>query len=271
MPVAKRDYYDVLGVSKSATADEIKRAYRKLAMQHHPDKHGGDDGPFKELGEAYEVLKDPKKKAIYDQYGHAANAQNPGSQGGNPFGGGFNAEGFDFSQFQGAGGGFGDIFDMFFQGQGGGRRRQAARGADMETVVTLDFKEAIFGASRKLQITTDERCDHCSGNGAEPGTKVKTCETCKGQGQVTRVQQTILGAIQQATVCPTCRGEGEVPEQKCNKCRGSGTIKKTKELEVKIPAGIDNGQTIRLDGKGAAHKKAPNGDLYIHVQVRPDA
>ncbi len=278
--MAKRDYYEVLGISKSASPDEIKRAYRKLAMQHHPDKHGGDDAPFKEVGEAYEVLKDSKKKAAYDQYGHAAGAGNAGGpfggQGGpNPFGGngGFNAEGFDFSQFQGQGGGFGDIFDMFFQGQGGGggRGRQAARGADMETVVTLEFKEAIFGASRKLQITTDERCDHCDGKGAEPGTKVTTCDTCKGQGQVNRVQQTILGAIQQTTVCPTCRGEGEIPEEKCSKCRGAGVIKQTKELEVKIPAGIDNGQTIRLDGKGAAHKKAPHGDLYIHVQVRPDA
>ncbi|HUC20562.1 MAG TPA: molecular chaperone DnaJ [Candidatus Polarisedimenticolaceae bacterium] len=275
--MAKRDYYEILGLSKSASADEIKRAYRKLAMKHHPDKHGGDDGPFKELGEAYEVLKDEKKRSAYDQFGHAAGAHNAGGpfngQGGsNPFGGGFNAQGFDFSQFQGqgGGGGFGDIFDMFFQGQDGGRR-QAARGADMETVVTLGFKEAIFGAKRNLSVTTDERCDHCDGKGGEPGTKIKTCDTCKGQGQVTRVQQTILGAIQQTGICPTCRGEGRIPEQKCSKCRGAGVVKQTKDLEVKIPAGIDNSQTIRLDGKGAAHKTAPNGDLYIHVQVRPDA
>ena len=270
--MAKRDYYEILGISKSATADEVKRAYRKLAKEHHPDKHGGDDSQFKEIGEAYEVLKDPQKKSAYDQFGHSAGAQNPG--GGSPFGaggGGFNAEGFDFSQFQN-GGGFGDMFDMFFQGQGGGRGQQAqARGADMETTVTLDFHEAIFGAERKLRVTIDERCDRCHGNGAEPGTKIKTCDTCKGQGQVTRVQQTILGAIRQAAICPTCHGEGKIPEQKCTKCRGAGTVKVSRDMTVKIPAGIDNGSTIRLNGKGAAHRTGSNGDLYVHVRVKPDA
>jgi molecular chaperone DnaJ len=270
--VAKRDYYDILGVSKSATADEVKRAYRKLAKEHHPDKHGGDDSQFKEIGEAYEVLKDPQKKAAYDQFGHAAGAQNPG--GGNPFGGagGFNAEGFDFSQFQGAGGGgFGDIFDMFFQGQGGGGRNQPpTKGADLEASVTIDFKEAVFGTERTLNFNVEVRCDRCEGSGAEPGTHVAVCDTCKGQGQVTRVQQTILGAVRQASVCPTCHGDGKIPEEKCSKCRGAGTVKEAKELTVKIPAGIDNGSTIRLSGQGAAHKSAPSGDLYVHVRVKAD-
>lgn len=277
--MAKRDYYDILGVAKSASADEVKRAYRKLAKEHHPDKHGGDDTQFKELGEAYEVLKDSQKKAAYDQFGHAAGAQNAGGpfggQGGNPFGGagGFNAEGFDFSQFQGAGG-FGDIFDMFFQGQGGGaggRQQQPHKGADLEAQVTIDFKEAIFGTERNVHFTVDERCKRCEGSGAEPGTHVATCDTCKGQGQVTRVQQTILGAVRQASVCPTCHGDGKIPEEKCSQCHGKGTIKATKELTVKIPAGIDNGSTIRLSGQGAAHRSAPSGDLYVQVRVKPDA
>ena len=265
--MAKRDYYEVLGVSKSASADELKRAYRKLAMQHHPDKHGGDDGPFKEVAEAYEVLKDEKKRAAYDQFGHAAGAGNAGGPfggSGNPFGG---AEGFDFSGF-GGNGGFGDIFDMFFQG-GGGRRSRAAKGNDLETTVSLKFEEAIFGAERTLEITRDDRCDRCDGSGAERGAKVNTCDTCKGQGHVTRVQQTILGNIQQTVVCSTCNGEGKVPEEKCSKCRGKGTVKATKEIKVKIPAGIDNGSTIRLTGKGEAHRNAPNGDLYVHIRIAP--
>jgi molecular chaperone DnaJ len=276
--MAKRDYYDILGVSKSASADEVKRAYRKLAKEHHPDKHGGDDSQFKELGEAYEVLKDPQKKAAYDQFGHAAGAQNAGGPfggaQGNPFGGadGFNAEGFDFSQFQGAGG-FGDIFDMFFQGQGqggGGRGRQQTKGADLEAEVVIDFKEAVFGTERTLNFNVDMRCERCEGSGAEPGTHVAVCDTCKGQGQVTRVQQTILGAVRQAGICPTCHGDGKIPEQKCSKCHGKGTVKETRELTVKIPAGIDNGSTIRLTGQGAAHRQAPSGDLYVHVRVKPD-
>jgi molecular chaperone DnaJ len=277
--MAKRDYYEALGISKSASADEIKRAYRKLALQHHPDRHGGDDSQFKEISEAYEVLKDEKKRAAYDQFGHAAGAGNAGGPfggAGNPFGGagGFNAEGFDFSQFQGNGngGGFGDIFDMFFQGQDGRRGQQTqAQGADLEAGVTLDFHEAIFGAERELHFTTDVRCDRCDGSRAEPGTKITTCETCKGQGQVTQVQQTILGAIRQTVVCPTCGGEGKIPQEKCSKCRGKGTVRESRDITVKIPAGIDNGSTIRLSGKGGAHRSGPNGDLYVRVRVKPDS
>ncbi|HUC87310.1 MAG TPA: DnaJ C-terminal domain-containing protein, partial [Candidatus Saccharimonadales bacterium] len=178
--------------------------------------------------------------------------------------------------FQGQGGGFGDIFDMFFQGQGqgqGGRRGQQvqAAGADLEASVTLDFHEAIFGTERELHFTTDVRCDRCGGSRAEPGTKVTTCETCKGQGQVTHVQQTILGAIRQAAVCPTCGGEGKIPQEKCSKCRGKGTVRANRDITVKIPAGIDNGSTIRLSGKGGAHRTGPSGDLYVRVRVKPDS
>jgi molecular chaperone DnaJ len=267
--VAKRDYYEVLGISKSATADEVKRAYRKLAMKHHPDKHGGDDAQFKEVNEAYEVLKDDQKRSQYDQFGHngpfGAGQQGGGAQG-------FNGANFDFSQFQNAGG-FGDIFDMFFQqGGGGGRQSRAeARGEDLEVGVTLDFNEAIFGTERTLKFNAAERCDRCDGDGAEPGTKIKTCDTCKGQGQINRVQQTILGAMRQTVVCPTCKGKGKIPEQKCSKCHGAGTTKEARDITVKIPGGIDNGSTIRLNGKGGAHATGPNGDLYVQVRVRPHA
>jgi molecular chaperone DnaJ len=270
--MAKRDYYEVLGVSKSASADEIKRAYRKLAMQHHPDKHGGDDKPFKEIAEAYEVLKDSKKRAQYDQFGHNG-PFGSGDQNGSGFGGfDFNGANFDFSQFGGQGfGGFGDIFDMFMGGaQGTRQRQQTPHGADLEVSITLDFKEAVFGTERELKFTAQDRCDRCDGRGAEPGTKVVTCDTCKGVGQVTRVQQTILGAVRQTTVCPTCHGEGEIPQEKCQLCNGKGTIKAQRELTVKIPAGIDNGATIRLNGKGGADRKGPNGDLYLHVRVKSD-
>lgn len=266
--MAKKDYYEVLGLTKSATADEIKRAYRKLAMQHHPDKHGGDDRQFKELSEAYEVLKDTQKRQQYDQHGHDGHF----GAGGQGFGGGtggfdFNNANFDFSQF----GGFGDIFDMFTGNQGQGRRQQARQGADLETTVTLQFKEAIFGTETTLNFNADDRCDRCEGKGNEPGTRVETCDTCKGAGQVTRVQQTVLGAMRQATICPTCNGLGEIPEHKCQKCRGRGTVKVAREITVKIPAGVDNGVTIRLGGKGGQDRKGPAGDLYVHVRVKPDS
>ena len=260
----KRDFYDVLGVTKSASADEIKKAYRKQAMLHHPDKHGGDDAPFKELGEAYETLKDPQKRAGYDQYGPA------GAQG-NPFGGGGSqhhsggyggAEGFDFS----------DILNQFMGGMGGQQRSQGpARGRDLEVGITIDFAEAVFGVQKDVTITLDDNCEHCNGTAAEPGSKLKQCATCRGAGRVTRVQQTILGNIQQQSVCPTCQGRGQVPEQTCTVCRGTGTQRQQRVIAVKIPAGVDDGSTMRLTGKGAAPKGGgTKGDLYIAVRVRAD-
>lgn len=255
----KRDYYEVLGVSKSATPDELKKAYRKLAMQHHPDKHGGDDSQFKEIAEAYETLSDTQKKAGYDQFGHAGAGGNPfgGGGGGAQYGGGF--EGFDFS----------DILNQFMGGSGGRRSSGPARGRDIEVSITIDFKEGIFGVEKPLKIALDDSCEHCSGTGAE-GKKTKQCATCKGAGQVTRVQQTILGAMQQTSACPTCKGRGEVPEQVCTICRGEGTQRKEKELTVKIPAGVDDGATMRMTGQGAAALGGPKGDLYIHIRVRSD-
>jgi molecular chaperone DnaJ len=263
----KRDYYDILGVSKSATADEIKRAYRKLAMQHHPDKHGGDDSQFKELSEAYEVLKDDQKRAGYDQYGPAGAQGNPfgggggGFSGSEGFGGFGGAEGFDFS----------DILNQFMGGNGGGRQQGPARGRDLEVVLTIDFMAAIFGTEQEISLSMDDECEHCSGKGAEPGSKLKKCTTCNGQGQVKRVQQTILGAIQQVATCGTCDGRGEVPEKVCTICKGAGVMRRQKSLTVRIPGGVDNGATMRLTGKGAAPKGGgPKGDLYVQIRVKAD-
>lgn len=262
----KRDYYEILGVSKSATAEEIKRAYRKLAVRHHPDKEGGDETKFKEATEAYETLSDDKKRAVYDQFGHAG-AQFGGD---NPFGG---AGGFDFSGFDFSGGGvdLGDILGQMMGGGFGGRGQRPVRGRDLEIALTLDFKEAVFGVEKTLPLELDDLCQTCSGSGAKPGTGTKTCQTCGGRGQVTRVQQTILGNIQQTTVCPDCDGKGQIPETKCEICHGSGVQHRRTELSLKIPAGIDNGATIRLAGQGAATPHSGvKGDLYVHIRVKPD-
>lgn len=265
----KRDYYDILGVSKSATPDEIKRAYRKQAMEHHPDKHGGDDAKFKELGEAYETLKDPQKKAGYDQFGHAGAQGNPFGGGGGAAGGGQGfGGGFDFN---GAGFDFSDILNQFMGGSGGGGSRGPARGRDLEVDITVDFSEAIFGAEKQVSLSLDDACEHCKGQGAEPGSKLKTCDICKGRGQVTRVQQTILGAIQQTHTCQNCAGRGQIPEKTCTVCHGAGVMRRTKNIKVKIPAGVDDGATMRLSGQGAAARGGSSkGDLYVQIRVRPD-
>lgn len=258
-----RDYYDILGLNKSATDTEIKKAYRKAAMEHHPDKHGGDDAKIKEINEAYETLKDGQKRAAYDQYGHAA-AQN----GGNPFGGagGFNAEGFDFS-----GMGFGDIFDMFFQGQqGGGRAQTRPVGRDLQVGVDITFHESVFGVEKKIRLELQDVCETCGGDGAAPDSKLVDCKTCDGKGQVVRTQNTFLGSFQQATICPTCHGRGQMPEKRCITCHGEGVTNRTKELTVKIPAGIDNGATIRIPNQGEAAIGGAKGDLYVHVRVKHD-
>lgn len=271
--MSKRDYYDVLGVSKSASADEIKKAYRRLAVKYHPDKEGGDEAKFKELGEAYEVLKDPSKRQRYDQFGHAGVGGGPAGHAGGPnpfegFGsfGGFGAENiqFDFGD-----GGLGDIFGQFFGGNSGGRRQQQKRGRDVETAVTLDFEEAVFGAEKNLSLTMDEPCSHCQGSRVEPGHGMKTCPTCKGAGQQTRTMNTMFGQIQQAVVCPTCEGDGKVPEKVCTVCHGKGTVRGDETIKVKIPAGIDDGTTIRLKERGEAIAGGPRGDLYVRIRVKP--
>lgn len=267
--MAKRDYYEILGVEKGATAEEIKRAYRKQAVKYHPDKEGGDEEKFKEAAEAYEVLKDEQKRAAYDRFGHA------GAQGFNGAGGagygpfqGFGGQGFevDFGDLD-----IGDIFGSFF---GGGRtsgRTQARRGRDVETRLTLDFKEAVFGVEKTVELDLEDTCEHCKGQMAEPGSKLKTCDTCKGQGQVVQVQNTILGSIQRAATCSTCHGSGQVPEKPCTECGGRGTKRAKRKIKVRIPSGVDDGTTIRLRERGEAlpHSGgAAKGDLYVHLSVR---
>lgn len=265
--MTKRDYYEVLGVSKDASDDEIKKAFRKAAVQHHPDKEGGDEAKFKEINEAYEVLKDKQKRQRYDQFGHAGvGGASGGGGGGNPFEGfgGFNGQDihFDFG-----GGGFGDIFSQFF---GGGSQQTygPTRGRDVETRITLTFEEAVFGKDEELILTLDDECTHCKGTTVEPGHSMKTCETCKGAGQQVRLMNTMFGQIQQAVTCETCRGKGKVPEVVCSRCKGSGTERREQRITVKIPAGIDDGATIRLRERGEAIGGGGKGDLFVHVRVK---
>jgi len=265
--MAKRDYYEVLGVNKSASADEIKKAFRKKAVEYHPDKQGGDEAKFKEVNEAYEVLKDQSKRQRYDQFGHAGVGSSAASDdmGGNPFAGfsGQNVN-FDFGDM-----GFGDIFSSFFGGGGNRRGQRQARGNDVETKVDISFEDAVFGTEVELNLNIDDVCSHCKGTIAEPGYELKTCDTCKGSGQVTQVLQTMFGNIQQASVCPTCKGSGKVPEKVCTVCKGRGTEKKIQRVELKIPAGIDDGATIRLREHGEATAGGSKGDLYVNVRVKP--
>ncbi len=261
--MAQRDYYEVLGVGKDASPDEIKKAFRRLAVQHHPDKEGGDEAKFKEINEAYEVLKDPSKRQRYDQFGHAG--VGGASGGGNPFGGGFNGQNvnFDFGDL-----GFGDIFSSFFGGGGRSQSRQA-RGRDVETKIDISFEAAVFGTEQDLHINLDDTCEHCKGTTVEPGHELKTCPTCKGAGQVVSVTRTIFGNIQQASVCPGCHGTGKVPEKACTVCHGKGVQKRARTVKLKVPAGIDDGAVIRLRELGEAVANGPKGDLYVNVRVRP--
>ncbi len=270
--MTKRDYYEILGVSKAASPDEIKKAYRRLAVQYHPDKQGGDEAKFKEINEAYEVLRDSSKRQRYDQFGHAGVGGN-GAGAGSPFEG-FGGQGqnihFDFGDL-----GLGDIFSSFF-GQdfsSGGRRSRQPRGRDVAVEIELGFEEAVFGGERTLRLELKDTCPHCRGSGAEPGYEIKTCPTCKGSGQQVRVVNSMFGAIQQAVECPTCQGRGRVPEKKCTLCGGSGVRRSQQDIRLKIPAGIDDGATIRLQGRGEAPEvpgtAGSKGDLYVNVRVKP--
>ncbi|HEY0964997.1 MAG TPA: molecular chaperone DnaJ [Candidatus Saccharimonadales bacterium] len=264
--MSKRDYYEVLGVSKDASDDELKKAFRKAAVKHHPDKEGGDETKFKEINEAYEVLKDKQKRQRYDQFGHAGVGGAAGG-GGNPFegfGGFGNGQGFEFNF--GGDGGLGDIFGQFF---GGGQRDTGpVRGRDVETQITLSFEDAVFGVEKELHLTMEDECTHCKGTTVEPGSSMKTCPTCKGAGQQTRVMNTMFGAIQQAVTCETCKGRGKVPEKECTVCHGHGTERRQQTITIKIPAGIDDGATIRLKERGEAMANGPRGDLYVNIRVK---
>jgi len=268
--MAQRDYYEILGVSKTASADEIKKAFRRAAIESHPDR-GGDEAKFKEVNEAYEVLKDPAKRQRYDQFGHAGvggNSAGAGNTGFNGFGAGQNIN-FDFGDL-----GLGDIFSSFFGGgssMGGSnsRAQQPSRGHDVETRVEIDFNQAIFGTDVDINLSLEDLCEHCKGTTAEPGYDLKKCETCGGSGQVVSVTRTVFGNIQQASICPTCHGKGRIPEKECSVCHGKGTQLKKQKISLKIPAGVDDGATIRLREHGQAVAGGNKGDLYVNIRVKP--
>lgn len=251
--MSKQDFYEVLGVSREASKDELKKAYRRLAMKYHPDRSPDDEAAearFKEAKEAYEVLNDPQKRAAYDQFGHAGVDQSAGGAGGQ---GGFS----DI---------FGDVFGDIFGRSGTRRSSQVFRGADLRYRLDLDLEQAVFGDEVTLDIPTYVGCDHCSGSGSEPGSSPETCDTCGGHGQV-RMQQGFF-SVQQT--CPKCRGKGKMITDPCGPCHGQGRIQKTKHLSVKIPAGVDDGDRVRLSGEGEAGENGgPAGDLYVEVQVKP--
>ncbi|MBI4122076.1 MAG: molecular chaperone DnaJ [Parcubacteria group bacterium] len=269
-----KDYYNILGVGKNASEEDIKKAFRKLAHQHHPDKAGGNVEKFKEINEAYQVLGNADKRRQYDQFGSSFD-----QFGGMP-GGGAGVNWADFMRQAGNGQGgmnfdFGDIDlgDMFSSAFGfGSRRRQPSgpqRGQDLQADITLEFDEAVAGVKRAIALTRQRTCPTCSGNGAEPGSRIVTCETCKGSGQTVSAQRTPFGVFQTRTVCRTCGGAGQTPEKPCKACRGRGVAEERTELGLNIPAGIDDGETIRVTGEGETGLKGgAAGDLYVRVQVR---
>ncbi|WKZ25166.1 MAG: molecular chaperone DnaJ [Patescibacteria group bacterium] len=266
-----KDYYAVLGVARNASEEDVKKAFRKKAHEHHPDKAGGDEAKFKEINEAYQVLSNKERRARYDQFGSGfENGQAGAGQAGHGFGG-FNQGGFNINMDD-----FGDIFGDIF-GFGGGRSSGSAkagsqRGNDLQLRIEIEFMEAVFGTEKTIKVNKGVVCKSCSGSGAEPGSKIETCPQCHGQGRVTQMQRTILGHIQMQTVCPSCRGEGKKITNPCSTCRGTGVSREAVELKVKIPAGIDNGETIRLSGEGeAGAKNGDAGDLYLHITVKSDS
>jgi molecular chaperone DnaJ len=256
-----KDYYETLGVPKGATKDEIKKAFYKLAHKYHPDKKEGDEGKFKEVNEAYQVLSDDSKRQKYDQFG--SGFENMGGAGaGQGFGG------FDFSGFQNGGMDF-DLNDIFSDFFGGGGRAQARRGRDISTEIQISFSDSVFGVTRKILITKTSTCETCKGNGAKAGTKMETCSKCNGQGQVREVRRTILGQIETKKTCETCLGSGEVPKEVCDTCKGKGVRRREEEITIQIPAGIRNGEMIRMNGMGEAITAGTSGDLYIKINVIP--
>ncbi|MDE2218417.1 MAG: molecular chaperone DnaJ [Patescibacteria group bacterium] len=265
----KKDYYEILGVDKSANSEEIKKAFRKLAHKYHPDKGGGDAGKFKEASEAYSILSDEKKRAEYDTYGRSGG--NGGGYQGGQGAGGFGD--FDFSGFAGQGqagqGGFqdfdlGDIFGDLF---GGGRRQHAKRGRDISIDMAISFEESVFGAERKILITKTSVCGECKGSGAKAGSDSITCNECNGKGRVHETRRSIFGNFSTQKECANCHGTGKIPREKCHKCRGAGVARGEEEIVVKIPAGVDNGEMVRLGGAGEAVRGGVSGDLYIKLHI----
>lgn len=272
MASPKRDYYEVLGIAKGASEEEIKKAYRKMAIQYHPDKNPGDkasEEKFKEVSEAYEVLSDAAKRQQYDQFGHAAFGAGRGGGGGG-YGGGYGGGGIDLEEalrtFMGAAGGGGSIFENFFGGGGRAQNPNAPQeGADLRFDLEIDFEEAVLGSSREIRINVNETCDRCKGSGAESGSGRKTCSTCRGAGQVVSGG----GFVQFRQTCPDCRGAGQVIEKPCTACRGQGLVKNKRTIDVKIPSGVETGSRLRIAGKGEGGLRGgPAGDLYIVLHVR---
>lgn len=276
--MASKDYYDILGVPKTATAEEIKKAYRKKAKEHHPDSHTAEnkkvnEEKFKEASEAYSVLSDDSKRQQYDRFGPGfENAGFGGAQGA----GGFSGSGFDFSGFSNSGMGFdidledilGSVFGGGFGGFGGSKKSAVTKGADLRYNMKLTFEEAVFGTNKEVNITRDEKCTVCSGTGAKSSSATVTCDRCNGLGKIQVTQNTIMGSFAQVKTCDKCHGEGTIIKEACEVCSGRGVIKKNKKIEIKIPAGIDDGQAISLTGEGDSVKKGGvNGDLFVVVTV----
>lgn len=263
-----KDYYEILGVERGASEADIKKAFRRLAGKYHPDQATGDkaeaEAKFKEISEAYDTLSDPKKRAAYDQFGASGAGFGGGS--GNPFEGfgGFGGQaGFD---------NLGDIFETFFGGgqSGGGRRAPTgpARGGDIEARIRISFEQSMHGSTAEFEVPRQVSCDRCAGSGAEPDSKIVTCPTCQGSGQVTATRQTVFGTIQHASTCGECHGSGKVPERKCTQCHGVGRMRRSEQVKVRIPAGIHDGAVLRLSGQGhAGERGGPAGDLFVHVAV----
>lgn len=269
-PMAK-DYYDILGVSREAQKEEIKKAFRKLAHQYHPDKQGGDEARFKEVNEAYAVLSDDKRRAEYDRYGKTFGDAGGGGQ----HAGGFDFSGFDFSDFaQGGFGGqqvdfdLGTIFgDMFGGGRSGAR---TPRGRDISVDMELSFKESVFGVTRKVVLTKMSACEECKGSGARVGTKPVTCRTCSGAGKIHETRRTMFGTFATARECAVCHGTGKIPEEKCGTCAGNGVVRKEEEIPIAIPVGVNSGEMVRLTGAGEMVPHGVPGDLYVKIHVKAD-
>lgn len=266
-----KDYYKILGLSKGASDEEVRRAFRRLAQEHHPDK-GGDQAKFKEINEAYQVLSDSTKRQQYDQFGQTFDGGFTPPGGAGPFGaqgfGGFG--GFDMGNLN-------DIFGEMFGhsatsswSSDGGRRRTEMRGRDIEMDMTLDFKEAAFGIEKVLELYKNDVCGRCGGKGAEPGSELVNCAKCGGRGQIRQVQRTILGNFESVVTCDECLGKGRVPAQKCSACNGAGVHKVAKKIKVEVPSGIANGETLKMAGEGEAVSHGRTGDLFINISVRPD-
>ncbi len=271
--MSKKDYYKILDVDKKASKDEIKKAFYKLAAKYHPDKKTGDEAKFKEINEAYQVLSNDQKRKEYDTYGQTFSGA--GSQGGaGPFGQGGGFGGFDFSGFQQGDMNFdfedlGDIFGDIFGGFGG-RTAKQKRGRDMQLEMDISFEESIFGIERNVLISKVSTCKTCHGDGGKPGTKMESCSKCNGKGKINDIKRTIFGAMQSVKTCEECHGSGKVPKEKCDTCRGNGVLNSKEDIKISVPAGINNGEVLRMSGMGEAVSGGQSGDLYIKILVKSD-